>query len=523
MKHYMTKTPGGGGKMDEDKKGYIRYLYNKRKMNISKIASELSMSRPTVRKALFPKGQAGESIKSKAKTSKLDPYKEEIKNIFSENPRISNVVILEKINRGGYQGKRSILGDYLASLRRKDKGAFINIETLPAEQAQADWAYCGQILCGKYKRKLYMFCMVLSYSRQMYIEFTVSMSLSQFLACHINAFNFFEGITKDILYDNLKSVVKARYGREISFNGKFLDFADYYGFNPKVCNVRAANEKGKVERAIQYIKNNFLSKYILDYPGGSFSHIKAQSVIWLNKTANQRLHSSTHKIPRESFLLEEKKYLSRLPDNPYDYADVVPKPASKDCLVTFETNRYSVPSDYAGRLLTLKAYGAEIKIFNNKSEEIASHKRCYDKYCLIKQAAHYASLIEKRKKAAHHNRQDKFITLCPEAGEYLKGLLEATSNPDFHIEKILELSSIYGKTAAAGTIARANEYKAYGWEYIKNILLQVNPVVPSPVNLTLDKNLLDIDIQSHDLSLYDNLSEKDIENLDVSRTDKNEQ
>ena len=380
--------------MNEDKKGYIRYLYNQKKTNISQIAVELEISRQTVRRAI--KDEESQPIVRK---SKLDPYREEIESILSDKPNISNILIFEKIKEKGYEGGRSILADFIAELRRKKKGAYINIETLPGREAQADWAYCGEISCGRDKRKLYLFCMVLSYSRYFYIEFTVSMSLSIFLACHIHAFNFFGGIPQNILYDNLKSVVKARYGNKISFNGRFLDFASYYGFSPKICNPRAAHEKGKVERAIQYIKNNFLSKYRYDYPQSNFEHIRVQEMLWLNKTANLREHSVTHKIPRDYFLSEEKKHLFALPEKPYDYAEIESKPASKDCLIKYETNRYSIPSEYANQLLILKAYTGEIKIFNKKSEEIASHKRCYDKYCLIKNQAHYRSLFAKRKKA----------------------------------------------------------------------------------------------------------------------------
>jgi hypothetical protein len=311
------------------------------------------------------------------------------------------------------------------------------------------------------------------------------------------------------LYDNLKSVVRTRLGNKITYNGHFLDFASWYDFTPKVCNPRSGNEKGKVERAIQYIKNNFVNGYRYDYPQGSFEHIRSQSMIWLNKTANRREHSVTHKIPEDYFLSEEKQHLHPLPENPYDYAEIETKPVSKDCLVKFETNRYSVPSENAGGLVTLKAYSGIIKFINEQSKETANHKRCYDKHCIIKNPEHYKAILERKKKARHNNRRERFTSLCPEAIRYLDGLNDEQSNPDFHVEKILSLADIYGKTAACGAIARANDYRAYGWEYIKNILLRSGtPASNTLTNLLENKDLLDIDIDVRDLSFYDDSENK---------------
>ena len=488
--------------MDKDKKGHIRYLYKQEKKNISQIARENDVSRLTVRRVI-----SNVESKPKKQKSKLDAFKEEIQNILSEKPGLSNVLILERLKEKGYQGGKSILGDYLLLVREKHREAYLNIETLPGREAQADWAYCGEISCGKHKRKLYMFCMVLSFSRYLYIEFTVSMNLSTFMNCHINAFNYFGGVPQSILYDNLKSVVRSRLGNKVTYNGEFLDFASWYGFNPKVCNPRSGNEKGKVERAIHYIKNNFISGYQYDYPQSNFDHIRAQAMIWLNRTANQREHSSTHKIPGDCFLLEEKQHLLSLTEKTYDYADIDTKPASKDCLVVFDTNRYSVPSENAAQMITLKAYSGTIKILNGQQKEITSHKRCYDKYCVIKNPEHYKALLQRKKKAQHSSRRENFTSLCPEALVYLEGLNKDHQNPDFHVEKILSLAGIYGKTAAAGAIARANEYKAYSWEYIKNILLKSGTTAAPDTltNLLQRKNLLDIEIEAHDLESYDNL------------------
>jgi len=157
--------------MDKDKQGYIRYMHNTLGKSISAIARELGVARQTVRRALND-----HSKRAKIKRpSKLDPYKEEIKRLLEANPNLTNVLILEKIRKLGYEGGRSILGDYLRQLRPKVRNSFLHVETMPGEQAQVDWAYAGEIAVGEHKRKLYLFCMILSYSRHFYFEPTVSM------------------------------------------------------------------------------------------------------------------------------------------------------------------------------------------------------------------------------------------------------------------------------------------------------------------------------------------------------------
>ena len=137
--------------MDSNKRGHIRFLFNQKKETISQIAREAEVSRLTVRRIV-----GTEKPKKTRRISKLDPYKDEIQFILNERPSLSQVLILEKLKQKGYQGGKSILGEYLLSLKGNKNQAYLNIETLPGREALADWAYCGQIICGEHKRQLYM-------------------------------------------------------------------------------------------------------------------------------------------------------------------------------------------------------------------------------------------------------------------------------------------------------------------------------------------------------------------------------
>jgi len=487
--------------MDKDKQGYIRYMHNTLGKSISAIARELGVARKTVRRAL------NDHVK-RAKTkrpSKLDPYKQEIERLIEANPHLSNVLILEKIRQLGYQGGKSILGDYLRQLRPKVKRSYFPIETMPGEQAQVDWAYAGEIAVGEHKRKLYLFCILLSYSRHFYFEPTVSMKHDIFLACHINAFRFFGGVPQNIVYDNLKSVVLSRLGNDIRFNPLMLDFAAYYGFKLKVCNPRAPQEKGKVERIIAYISNNFLQKE--DYL--DFNHIRLEAPLWLKNTACKRKHSTTGKIPIEVFEKKEKAFLLPLAQKPYDYALPTVIHPQKDGLFRFDTNRYSVPEDFIHHPLVLKAYQDVLKVYC-KDQLICQHNRCYDKYQTIKDLNHYRKSLNRIKRYKHQTLLFHFKNLCPEAEDYLAGLHQRQAQVIYHVRQILNLEVIFGKSALCSAIIKALKAGAFHWESVKNILLYDDSLKPK---LSLvhpqKKDLMELDVEAVDLAQYDRLLKKE--------------
>jgi transposase len=481
--------------IDDDSRGHVRYLHFKQGYSIRKIHHKTGISRKTVRNILADKPLN----KTRIKGSKLDSYKDEITSILKEKPRISTVLLIEKLREKGYAGGKTIVYDYRFRLKQQEKPAYFHIETLAGDQAQVDWGHCGTISCGIHHRKLYVFCMTLSYSRYLFIEFTVSMEMETFLAAHIHGFHFFGGIPKSIVYDNLKSVVSRRVKQEIIFNAHYLDFARFYNFSPRVCNVRKPHEKGKVERAVDYVKRNFLARG----PYENFDHIRFESKNWLKNIANQRLHSVTRKVPAEAFANEEKHLLQPLPPSDYDYTIPHTAPVNSQCLVNFQTNKYSVPHKYAGKIVALKTTTTDIKIYSD-NQPIASHHRCYDKYQFIKNEDHYRGLLNQKRKAESSAAIETFVKLSAESKPYLSGLLIQQKNVHYHIKKILELSTLFGKTSVGSAIAKALEHQAFHWEYIKNIILESGSYHHHPVVSTKhSKEIMDLDVEQPDLSRYD--------------------
>ena len=287
--------------------GYIRHLYFAERFSKKAIARELNLDPKTVRRAL--KKDNPDRKNPGPRLSKLDPFREKIDKLLSSYPRMSGVRIQEEIRKAGYPGGISILRSHLRNIRPQKK-AFLHIQTLPGEEAQVDWAYAGRI--GD--RPFYCFLMVLSFSKMLYIEFFPSQILENFLAGHLHAFHYFQGVAKKIRYDNLKSVVLTRLGPSIQFNRRFLDFAAHHLFDPSVCNVRSPHEKGRVENAVKYVKNNFLAGRT--FP--SFTDCNQQATLWIDHAANGRIHGTTKTRPIDLFREKEQSLLIPLPKIDYD-------------------------------------------------------------------------------------------------------------------------------------------------------------------------------------------------------------
>jgi transposase len=281
--------------------GYIRHLYFAERFPKKAIARELNLDPKTVRRAL-KKDHPDRTKNPGPRPSKLIPFKEKIAELLTSYPRMSAVRIQEEIRKAGYPGGITILRTYLRDIRPQKK-AFLHIQTLPGEEAQVDWAYAGRI--GD--RPLYCFLMVLSFSKMLYIEFFPSQILENFLAGHLHAFHYFQGVAKKIRYDNLKSVVVTRIGPNIQFNRRFLDFAAHYLFDPSVCNIRSPHEKGRVENAVRYVKNNFLAGRTF----GSLTDCNQQAALWIENTANSRLHGK-RTIPSDPLAENRLRHPHRL-------------------------------------------------------------------------------------------------------------------------------------------------------------------------------------------------------------------
>ncbi len=472
----------------------IRHLRDRDGLNRAQIAEELSLDLRTVGKWLDEK--QFRPRKKSDRASKLDPFKSTIIKMIETHP-YSAKQIFQRIQEEGFPGGYTIVRDYVSKMRPKRSAAYLKLAFAPGECAQVDWGSFGVITTGETRRRLSFFVMVMCYSRMMYLEFTVSQTMEHWLGCHQNALRFFGGVPKKIMVDNLKSaVIKRTIGQAPVFNQRYLDFANHHGFVIVPCGVAKGNEKGRVESGVGYVKKNFLNGLTMP----SLEALQRAGREWLDNTANQRIHGETRKKPVEMFVEER---LNLLPVQEYDCAAIMPLRASSQFRISLDSNRYSVPAEYANCKLTGKIYPDRICIYDQE-KLIARHRRSYDRHQDFENPDHPKALLAQRRKA--HNQQilKRFLTISPKAQIFYQKLEDRRMNPITHIRKIVALSEIYGPEAVSRAINDALVFAAFSSEYIANLLEQRtrDKTEPAALHLSRKEDLLEIEVDEPNLEIY---------------------
>lgn len=362
------------------------------------IAEETGFDRKTVSKYI-KEDQVPQSTMRKVRESKLGAFKPYVLQRIQEGTT-NCMVLFEEIQAMGYEGKTTILREFVKPYRvQPKKQATVRFETPPGKQAQMDWAEVGMYEVNGKLQKVYAFIMILSYSRMKYVEFTTDMKLETLMKCHMNAFAYFNGLPEQILYDNMKTVVTKHSPVEIRFNRTFEDFLAYYGIVPKACKPHRPQTKGKVERTVLYLKNNFFQRkheptlYALNHDIRN----------WLDHTANQKKNQTTNEPPVQR-LHHEQRFLqawgtkSLFPTSHWEIREV-----SRDCFISYLGKKYSVPFRYAGQKVKVKVtLDHQIEIYDEQ-ECIAQHPILTGKTNVHIKLEHYEGLHKIDKEQEHKN------------------------------------------------------------------------------------------------------------------------
>ncbi len=385
----------------------IRHLLNEG-LNISQISRQTGHDRKTVRKYINAK-EIQNHPKRKPRGSILDPYKDYIKDRLKDFP-LSSIRILEEIQERGYPGSYTIVKEFVRTIKRsKQIPAEYRYETAPGIQSQVDWGEVDRIMVDGKMKKLYCFAMVLGYSRMRYVEFTLDVKTETFIQCHINAFQYFGGITKEVLYDNTKNVVlkRALKSSESEWNSLFEDFFKYYGFIPRLCKpgIQGAKTKGKIERVIGYVEDNF-------YLGRAYESVQdlnTQAYSWMGKV--NRLPHGTTKIPPRNRLSEEK-FMPFDEKSPYQIVRTEYRKISKDCYFSYLGNHYSVPWKYAGLQAKLRLQNDKMQVFVNE-KNICEHVCRQSSGNVVRVKEHFEGLLKEimERNRVQHELRIKNLTI----------------------------------------------------------------------------------------------------------------
>jgi transposase len=467
---------------------------------IETVARRLGVHHSTIRRAL----EEVMPIEEAARPSGLDPYRQYLVERLAEHPDLSGVRLLEEIRSQGYQQGVAVLRRYLAKVRPPpSRKAYLRIEPDPAEQAQVDWGSFGHFRIGNSQRPLSAFSMVLSWSRALYVDFSLDQRMETFLAMHRRALESFGGVPRRILYDNLKSVVLHHVGSTVQFNPTFLLFAGHYLFEPTAAPVRYPEAKGRVESSIKYIRQSF-------FYGRTFSSLtdlRDQVGRWLQQTANARLHATTRERPADRLLIERVK-LRALPARPYDIDRIEAVIVSKEARVHLDSNTYSVPPECVGKSVHLRADETSVRVIRD-GIEVARHDRCWERRRHLENPEHVAKLLERRKGAMGPRRKDRLAALSTECRLYLQEVARTRLNLQNEVKKLIRLLTQYSEAEVAQGMAQALANRSFGARYVRALIDQARfaqglSQPPEPV-VTGNAAADSVEVHPHDMETYDAL------------------
>ena len=450
--------------LTRDQISELHRLHWVEKWSLRKIARHLHIGRRTLAKYL---NTPASKPARRERSHKIEPWKGAITELLEKDPEANAPVIAQHLKPLGFDGGLTIIKNYLRALRKNSvaRRAYVRVEPAPGERFDVDWGHFGALVYNGATRKLYAFCLVEAHSRKMYLEFTHSQTFETFARCHLHAFQVFGGVSREIWFDNLATAVAEHDGNLVRFNPRFLSFARECSFIPRACHVRAPWEKGKVERAIGYVRQNF-------WPLRSFTDladVNAQARQWLKEVANQRQHRETGEKPDERFRSES---LRPLPVLLPDYRETVEALVHKDIRLSFDGNRYCVPPRYVGSKLTVKADSSSVTIYD-QHYEVASYARSWQRGQTFG-AERFEKEVRAQMAAAERSAaQQRLVALLGAAThEYLERLADTDRALSRQVRELFALVREYGPEAVAAAIAKAHAARAFGADYVANILRQ---------------------------------------------------
>ncbi len=469
---------------------------------IGTIGRELALHHTTVRRVL---AQAGVPVQPHAtpRASIADPYRAFVSEVLEQYPRLHASRLYAMVRERGYPGGPDHFRHLVALARpRRPAEAFLRLRTLPGEQAQVDWGAFGRVPIGRAERRLSAFVMVLSWSRALFFRFCLDQQMASFLRGHVEAFEHFGGSVRVVLYDNLRSAVLERVGDAIRFHPDLLALATHYRYEPRPVAIARGNEKGRVERAIQYVRTAFFAARSFT----DLDDLNAQALAFCLGPAQQRRCPEDKTLSvAEAFWQEQAQLLPLPPDRP-PTEERVEVSIGRTPYLRFDKNDYSVPHSAVRRSLTVVASETHIRVLDGATE-LACHARSYSRGEQIEDPAHIEALVEHKREAREHRAQDRLRQAAPRSRELLVQLAARGGSLGSATTALRRLLDRYGAQELALALDEALDRGAPHPHAVRQVLerRRREQQAPPPVAVALpdDPRVRGLVVTPHRLDTYD--------------------
>ena len=497
----------------ETQRAEIRRLFYAEHWRIGTIASEMGLHADTVRAALDT-ARFNTRTLIRMRPSRLDPYLDFIRTTLEQYPRLRATRIHEMIAARGYEGSEVQTRRLVRRLRpRPQAEAYLRLHTLPGEQAQVDWGHFGKIRVGRAQRPLSAFVMVLSWSRAIHVLFTLDQTMESFLRGHVEAFTYFGGSARTLLYDNLKTAVLARQGQVIEFHPRLLELAGHYHFLPRPCAVARGNEKGRVERQIRFLRDRFFAARNFR----DVEDLNTQFLRWREDWAHARPCPGDPDKTVAQALEEERDRLLALPEHPFECSRILALSSGKTPYLRFDTNDYSIPPALVRKPLTLVATHDEVRILDGE-QEVARHSRSYDRRQCIEDPRHIEALVAYKRAARAPKGQDRLRSALPHAEAFLEEIVLRGLALHSATQQLLRLLGDYGaeatEAALVETLERGTPTPASVALWLEQWRRRQGVLPKVPLELPNRPEVRGLHVTPHDLETYDVLSRFDNDEKD---------
>jgi transposase len=498
-----------------EQEALVRRLYHAEKWRMGTIARQLGLHYNTVARVL---AAGEEAVVVVQRPSLIDPYIPFVHATLERFPRLPASRLYEMVRERGYTGSASHFRHQVALLRpRPQAEAYLRLATLPGEQAQVDWAHFGSLKVGRAMRRLVAFVMVLSWSRMLFLRFFLDQRMPSFLRGHVEAFTAFSGAPRVCLYDNLKSVVLERQGDAVRFHPTIAALAGHYCFQPRPTAPARGNEKGRVERAIRYVRTAFFAgRTVRD-----LDELNRQAWAWCQgQAAERRCPADATLSVREAFE-QERPRLVTLPGDTFPTEERVEVKVGKTPYLRFDLNDYSVPHDRVRRTLTVVASLETVRVFD-RQDLVATHQRSFSRGEQIEDPEHVRALEQVKRNARESRGLARLSQAVPETRQLMRSLAERGSNLGNATGLLLGLLDLYGAQELTLATHEALAKDSPNPHSVRLILerraRERNVPPPVPVRLPPDPKIRNLVVTPHDLAGYDRLAMETNDDDDDARS-----
>lgn len=474
---------------------------------IGTVAAQLRVHHDVVRRVLRERGATPQQP-AVTRARMIDAYLPFVQQTLSDYPQLHASRLHQMVRERGYGGSESHFRRLVSELRpRPTPEPFARLSMPPSEQAQMDWGHFGKVTVGRTERPLQAFLMTLSWSRMCFLRFFHDMQECSFLTGHVAAFEFFGGVPRRVLYDNLKSACIERVGRAARFNESLLQAASYYGYAPVLATPARGNEKGRVERSVRYVRTSFFAARAFS----DIDDLNAQARSWSLEISAARRWQDDDRTTVGAQFEHERGLLRPLPDTPYETAMRVQARVGRTPYVRFDKNDYSLPCEHTRRVVTVLAETNRVRIVV-EGHIVADHARSFDRRATIEDPAHLQGLREFKARAREGTGMHRLQRAAPATGLMLERAAQRGHNLGGLVSALLEQLEMYGADAVQRAVAEVNDSDRVGVSPVR-LALQAHaraagrtPARPVPIRHARAR---DLTVTPADLSTYDKLNEDD--------------